>query len=432
MFNNFEEIYKKSKKIKLIPDNKLTQKICDEDYKIFKNIENIPYNFRTQEMYNDLFDKTIDITKIPKTFITQKMCDKHFEKYKNTNNIPYKFITMEMFDEMKKSNNYSVPQNLMSIQNHKECYFKTKKFNDIPKEYLSQEVCDDFFRNEYKNIYDSKSLNKLILCNYGSHNNDNICIPEKFQTQEMWDKYFEYFYNNQNKSCYDLNFEPQRDYRWYQDYGSRNEELDKRLDFESDMSKYDINYVIKRIPKKFITNDMIKKFLQINHENRFIHFCSNEKTIELVRNQDIADFKYKLTKCIDCIPKEFRTKEMCENIKDVTKIPINFITQQMCDDDFKEYKDIKRIPEKFITQQMCDEYYSKNNNVSFHNIRKNNIYDIPQKFQTQEMWDDYFKKNMSITFIPENFITQKMCNEYFKKYQKINFPLKFVTKNMLS
>ena len=88
-------ICKKTCQICSLKDN-LTQQICDDQFLIFKNIYIIPEEFRTQEMWNEYFNKSLQIKNVPTKFQTQEMWNEYFNKNKNIYEVPIKYHTNEM------------------------------------------------------------------------------------------------------------------------------------------------------------------------------------------------------------------------------------------------------------------------------------------------------------------------------------------------
>ena len=221
-------------------------------------------------------------------------------------------------------------------------------------------------------------------------------IPEKYQTQEMWNTYA--------KVCLrtDIGLIPQKFY---------SRELLKTI-----ANKGYINL----IPKEFQTQGMWNEFIRENP--RKINEVPEEfqtremwnKYSSIARIDKIPRKYRKITAedpFLDALDKNFlkKEKEYLEKIKldcnAIIDVPEFLQSYDMWQIYFKNKpQDIKYIPEEFQTQEMWNEFVK---------IRPARINDVPKKFQTQDIWNYGVAEGVvRAEDVPGEFQTQEMWNNY--------------------
>ncbi len=465
--------YFKTDDVKKIDKNLLTKELID-NY-LIKNPKyyslNIPSHLITKQMYLNYFNETTNIKDIPEKYLTQEMCNKYFEKYKNTQFIPEHFLTQEMYE------NY---------------FYRTLKINKIPKKFITQNMVDHFYKitNSIQEIPDN-FLTKEFIQKYFDENyqkNKNIFFKKgyliPFITQEMCDKYFDYYK--------EINFP--------QIYIS-----DKMNLFLFENKKYNqMENVSKDILNKFCEIDfklIPTNFLSYNFCTKYFNETKNIKDIpHKYLTQKMCNEYFEKTQSIENIPEHFLTQEMINNANitnlNINSIPFKFMNQNI----YQKYFDFhKNIHQKYLKQDIsykelslfqkfvdtdqikkikennydssdseydkksddsyecCKDHENSDSDISCSETKRKTRYfrfiDFPEKFKTEQMYIylfendqiefDYIKKvtnniikiyidKYDIDDLPEKYLSQEICDYYFEKNNSIiNIPPKFISQNMI-
>ncbi len=170
--------------IKYVPDEKITQELCDI---VFANpkfsyyyINLIPHKFISHDNYKKILTKDVNyITSIPKERITKELCDIIYESVKKNykdvrsfypyflTNIPHEFHTNEMYEFIIKVHGYFIRY--------------------VPTEKLTQKMCDIAFDSMIGNYNIEFQYNKERRYVF-SYKNILLLMPEEFQTTIMYKK----------------------------------------------------------------------------------------------------------------------------------------------------------------------------------------------------------------------------------------------------
>ena len=264
--------FNKTHNLKEIPGIFINQQLFDYYFNKIKrrpklfDIEIIPHQFRTQEMYNIYFLSTLSLRKIPTNFLNQELFNYYFSYSQNfrINLVPKEFRTQEMYIS-HFNNTFSlddIPEDYIN-QNMCNRYFnKTHIFKKIPAKFVNQQLFDYYFNRIKRNP-------KLF---------DIEIIPHQFRTQEMCNIYYLY---NQNK----IKSIPEENI---------NEEL------ISYVASNDSNFNLKSIPDNLLTQQMCNVYLTIRknladipeqfiNNDLFYHYFSTAHDLEAISLDNISD-----------------------------------------------------------------------------------------------------------------------------------------------
>lgn len=293
---------------------------------------------------NKLLNYQITINDIPEEYRTNQICDIYIKRFINSDRFNINLIPVTYNGRYSKF----IKRRMLEKYSDDLITYKTK-FEDIPEEYRSDEICD---------IY-------IFLCMKG----------------------FEQKYGKWKAS----NCE-----RWGYD-GYETFLKDKDIDFN--MSLIPLTYSGKY--SKFIVyvdgigslayKDNIRYSSKWNVEKAYM--AEPEYFHDEISSHDYFKTS-KDTFDIGIVPKEYRTEEMCEfyfnqvgkNI-DLNLIPKIYITKKMVDaylDRAKDNLDLSLIPQEFITKKMVDKYVAKNPNGFDLSV-------IPEIYRTNKLCRKYIR-----------------------------------------
>ena len=138
--------------INKIPEEYITQELCNFAFKhSINSIRTIPQKYRTQEMYKMIQDsiyKRINVKRLfkylPEEYITQELCDIAVTEDISIYDIPYKYQTKEHFIKFILNNTSNepivIPEKLKTDDIFKLIVKNSKYINkDIPEEYYDKE-----------------------------------------------------------------------------------------------------------------------------------------------------------------------------------------------------------------------------------------------------------------------------------------------------
>ncbi len=214
-----------------IPYEKRTKEICNKYYKNFEDIEEIPKQFRSEEIIN-YFLNNLKWCCIPDKFKTKELCNKYFEKTKDIQNIPEQYLTQKMVNEyfeIKKRTIY-IPDNFLT-----EEILNKNEQNLLIEFYLYKKLYLDFFKIYSKKNFTNNFLKLLIEIDYKNFD----LIPDELKTEEIYNIYI--------NITYLIKKVPQN-------------KLTQQI-----INKYfERTKNINNIPDKFLTEEICNKYLETN------------------------------------------------------------------------------------------------------------------------------------------------------------------------
>lgn len=262
-------------------------------------------------------------------------------------------------------------------------FAKTGDINKIPSEYITEDMCRRYFASHNLNSINEDKRNAFICNLWYEWKHDLRGIPEEFVTQEMCNEYFE--------ECMSSN--------------------------ETHNSKTFIQY----IPEQFLTNEMCEAYFE-KYDDPYVFRLSipSDK-----KNSTLCNFWFNKTGDIRGIPKEFLTKEMCEQYiqngghpSDVKgkyrEYAFEYFFMRKIDNE--KYFSLTRVPKEYITQDLCNYYINHGGSIS----------NIPEEYTTQEMCNECIRRSYySIRQIPRKFQTEELASIYVESFSKFyNYTLK--------
>lgn len=198
----------------LIPIQFLTQRMCNVYYKINPsgNYDKIPYRFRkylTEKIVvidHDLNKQDKKMSKIFDGEVNQKVYDEIFDKdpFNNLDKIPFQYRTQRMYDiyadcAISSSFITKIPQGFRTDKMYIRFYKMnpSKNFELVPDVYKTQEMCNDFFEidpinNINKVPFNYRTYDMLLsIFNISPDSLFVIGFPEKIMTSDVYNKLFD-------------------------------------------------------------------------------------------------------------------------------------------------------------------------------------------------------------------------------------------------
>lgn len=419
-------------------------------------INEIPKEFQTQEMWDEFAKKNpYEINRVPEEFQTQEMWNMFASRHpKKITLIPRKFQTQEMWNNKKDAFLLQVPvefrQIFINYKSHKSNVSK-EEFKNACKILIEQEqeylkivkndfrlihrVPEEFQSQEMWNIYIKNSINDVSE------------VPKYFQTQDMWNEFAK---RNPSEVSHILD-----------DFGN----YFMNQDIWNIYAKYEPNK-IRNVPRSYQTQDMWNEFAKRNlYSLEIINIPKNFQTQDMWN-----EFAKRNPSEIRCVPDEFKNEEYWHlivkknstNLKEIRRMPKQFLTSEIILDCVKSGLDIIDFPKTLMTTEIFEAMHIEIDEKSF--SRKNFIYDfeniipkellsqklcdkyaeekyydyneiknrIPKKYQTREMWISAFENNVRqadiilINYMPQEYQTQDMWNKVARDFGFTENNLKWV------
>ena len=190
------------------------------------------------------------------------------------------------------------------------------------------------------------------------------------------------------------------------------------------------NFGIKEIPQQFLTNSFLIEYIENNYiSDQFVRDLQSEECATINNLKIIDAIIKKNPEYYPLIDAKYRGLYI-KNIISANNNVLNYIPTYLLTDDVVEYMidnfiSIRYIPEKYVTRRLCKIY--------FEHDPKESIY-MPEKYITRKMkkfiidsnyfkymnpeWFDYFlaKRALSnniewIKYVPKNYITEKIVDK---------------------
>lgn len=231
--------------------------------------------------YNNIMD-------IPENLITEKIVNKYFEVHCKLEHIPEKYITKEMVDIYWNKN----------INNHEYSIV------GIPEKYITQEMVDKYYRR----------------------NKDLSYIPISMITDDILFDYYD-TYKTLNYISYDIDVPKELLYKIHQDHD--NPYIIYHLPLKYVTNEMIINYI-----KTYSASKLLPHFLYKLSNKELIEACNDKLyTIDDRRkDQSFYNDYFEITGKITRIPKEYITQEMVDKISIDDywyKVPERFVTEEI-------------------------------------------------------------------------------------------------------
>ncbi len=364
-------------------------------------IMNIPDKYMTTEFVKFILDTIGDCTVIPKKYMTNELYKYYFSLNSgHIGDIPDKYVTKDMWLQFIKQIHYYsyytdsleyVPEDIWT-HNLAEEVLSKGIIKYVPEQYITKEWCEKILEKSYYNIR---------------------YIPQKFITKELLEKYpkiVEYLKKDQIldfpeyiEMCYSL--------------------------LKSD--KY-YKFDISKIPEKYITEDLCKKYIETHDRFSKTNPLSCVPTEYLT--QGFYEFAVKNNLSLKYVPFTYKTDKVIQLALDccsinIAHVPKNKLTDAMCEKAMTECPwYISTIPDEFKTNRLCEiatglARYIDSNDALQH---------VPQKFKTRglcmkalEHCPDCFY------YFPDEYITPELLDESLDwggPYDGYNIPYKLYTK----
>lgn len=438
--------------------------ILNQIEKFPSSIQFIPDDHRSQAFYFQAIDINPECFK----YIPDKYKTKDLSLYaidRDVSLIPYCFkevLDEDFYKHIVKNSSFSnlsfIPENLRTYEVCLLCVKnKIDNLKIVPREFLTEEMCDLVFMDTATNVKNWKDIVSLVpeiflnrerCLKIIKNNVNNISlIPLKMRTKELCIVVV-------SRNSHLINSVPK-------------EFLDEDFYMEAlNVShSHNIRGLVSIIPESMKTEAMCKRFIEINPElfkfvpdslktremciitaqkmvgnpfetipEKFLDidfytevYKKNKKSLKFVPTDVITEEFGKMVveddpDNIKYVPYSIQNSRMCSkavkhNPNNITWINKELLTEDICVDSILNIENFKYIPNNLVNQKLCDIIIESDPNM---------ISSIPDRFKTKEICKKALKNAYNIRFVPDEFKTLKSCIESLKTGDTIEF----IPKNM--